>query len=144
MYAMQELDELSALVCAAGQQAQAGAASLATASNQVASLYNAEHVAPPRPGGTSWAPTAIREMLLREDYRGTVRWNRIAGMRPSRTASSRYSIPQVSSVGPSRSEQSIGQGLRHAGEEIGRLARRIKDSAPGAAHLTGGQLLSTP
>src|SRR5260370_39890819 len=39
MYAMQELDELSALVCAAGQQAQAGAASLAAASNQVASLY---------------------------------------------------------------------------------------------------------
>jgi len=39
MYAMQELDELSALVCTAGQQAQAGAASLAAASNQVASLF---------------------------------------------------------------------------------------------------------
>jgi site-specific DNA recombinase len=43
---------------------------------RMAKQFNAEHVPPPRPGGTSWAPTAIREMLLREDYRGIVRWNR--------------------------------------------------------------------
>jgi DNA invertase Pin-like site-specific DNA recombinase len=43
---------------------------------RMAKALNAEHVAPPRPGGTSWAPTAVREMLLRDDYRGVVRWNR--------------------------------------------------------------------
>src|SRR5260370_41547251 len=42
----------------------------------MAKALNAAHVAPPRPGGTSWAPTAIREILHREDYRGVVRWNR--------------------------------------------------------------------
>ena len=43
---------------------------------RLAKALNAAHVAPPRPGGTSWAPTAIREMLHRDDYRGIVRWNR--------------------------------------------------------------------
>jgi hypothetical protein len=42
---------------------------------RLAKQLNAEHVPPPRPGGTSWAPSAIRKSLLREDYRGLVRWN---------------------------------------------------------------------
>jgi len=46
MYAMQELDELSALVCAAGQQAQAGAASLAAASTKSASPIRRTHGVP--------------------------------------------------------------------------------------------------
>ena len=43
---------------------------------RMAKRLNAEHVVPPRPGGKGWAPTAIREILHREDYRGLVHWNR--------------------------------------------------------------------
>ncbi len=36
---------------------------------RLAKQLNAEHVPPPRPGGESWAPSAIREILLRECQR---------------------------------------------------------------------------
>jgi len=46
---------------------------------RIAKLLNAEAVAPPRRAGRlgpGWAPSAIREMLRRELYRGVVTWNR--------------------------------------------------------------------
>lgn len=42
---------------------------------RIAKALNREAVPPPRAGG-SWAPTAIREMLHRETYRGRVVWNK--------------------------------------------------------------------
>ena len=61
---------------------------------RMAKALNAEHVAPPRPGGTSWAPTAIREMLLREDYRGIVRWNRTQKIHRGGTRGQRRRPPE--------------------------------------------------
>jgi site-specific DNA recombinase len=61
---------------------------------RMAKALNAEHVAPPRPGGTSWAPTAIREMLLREDYRGIVRWNRTQKVHRGGTRGQRQRPPE--------------------------------------------------
>jgi hypothetical protein len=43
---------------------------------RIAKRLNAEGVAPPRARG--WAPSAIREMLRRDLYRGVVLWNRSA------------------------------------------------------------------
>jgi len=43
---------------------------------RIAKTLNAEGVAPPRPHGRGWAPTAIREILHRDLYRGTIVWNR--------------------------------------------------------------------
>ena len=43
---------------------------------RIAKRLNAEGVAPPRARG--WAPSAIREMLRRDLYRGVVTWNRSA------------------------------------------------------------------
>jgi site-specific DNA recombinase len=46
---------------------------------RIAKLLNAEAVPPPRRTGRlgpGWAPSAIREMLRRELYRGVVTWNR--------------------------------------------------------------------
>jgi site-specific DNA recombinase len=42
----------------------------------VAKTLNAEHIPPPRGHTRGWAPTAIREILRRELYRGVVIWNR--------------------------------------------------------------------
>jgi len=43
---------------------------------RIAKTLNAEGIAPPRAHGRGWAPTAIREILHRDLYRGTVVWNR--------------------------------------------------------------------
>jgi site-specific DNA recombinase len=43
---------------------------------KIASALNAEHVPPPRGDRAGWAPSAIREMLRRELYRGVIVWNR--------------------------------------------------------------------
>src|SRR5262245_920790 len=45
---------------------------------RIAKLLNAEHVPPPRRDRSrhGWAPTAIREILHRELYRGVAIWNR--------------------------------------------------------------------
>jgi site-specific DNA recombinase len=43
---------------------------------RIAKQLNAEGVSPPRGGGHGWAPTAIREMLHNELYRGRGLWNR--------------------------------------------------------------------
>jgi site-specific DNA recombinase len=46
---------------------------------RIAKLLNAEAVPPPRRTGRlgpGWAPSAIREMLRRELYRGVITWNR--------------------------------------------------------------------
>jgi len=43
---------------------------------KIAKLLNAEGVPPPRRDTRGWSPTAIREMLRRELYRGEVVWNR--------------------------------------------------------------------
>src|SRR5713226_1592041 len=61
---------------------------------RMAKALNAEHVAPPRPGGTSWAPTAVREMLLRDDYRGVVRWNRTQKVHRGGTRGQRQRPPE--------------------------------------------------
>lgn len=42
-----------------------------------AETLNRVHVPPPRAHARDWAPTAIREILHRELYRGVVVWNRI-------------------------------------------------------------------
>ncbi len=46
----------------------------------IAHTLNAEHVSPPRPRAGkqfgTWCPTAVREMLYRDLYRGVVIWNR--------------------------------------------------------------------
>jgi site-specific DNA recombinase len=41
---------------------------------KIAKVLNAEHV--PAPRGTSWAPSAVREMLYRTLYRGVITWNK--------------------------------------------------------------------
>jgi DNA invertase Pin-like site-specific DNA recombinase len=61
---------------------------------RLAKQLNAEHVPPPRPGGTSWAPSAIREILLREDYRGLVRWNRTQKVHRGGTKGQRQRPPE--------------------------------------------------
>src|SRR6266478_3660855 len=61
---------------------------------RLAKQLNAEHVLPPRPGGESWAPTAIREILLREDYRGLVRWNRTQKVHRGGTKGQRQRPPE--------------------------------------------------
>src|SRR5712692_6978674 len=61
---------------------------------RTAKQFNAEHVPLPRPGSTSWAPTAIREMLLREDYRGIVRWNRTQKVHRGGTRGQRQRPPE--------------------------------------------------
>src|SRR5260370_33568564 len=68
----------------------------------MAKALNAAHVAPPRPGGTSWAPTAIREILHREDYRGVVRWNRTQKVHRGGTRGQRQRPPEdiVTTEGP--------------------------------------------
>jgi site-specific DNA recombinase len=43
---------------------------------KIAKTLNREHIAPPRGDRLGWAPTAIREILRRELYRGIVVWNR--------------------------------------------------------------------
>ncbi len=43
---------------------------------RIAKQLNAEEISPPRGGEHGWAPTAIREMLHNELYRGRVLWNR--------------------------------------------------------------------
>jgi DNA invertase Pin-like site-specific DNA recombinase len=43
---------------------------------RIAKQLNAEGISPPRGGEHGWAPTAIREMLHNELYRGRVLWNR--------------------------------------------------------------------
>jgi DNA invertase Pin-like site-specific DNA recombinase len=47
-----------------------------TGFTRLAKLLNSEAVPPPRQGGTGWAPTAIRELLHRQLYRGVLLWNR--------------------------------------------------------------------
>ncbi len=42
----------------------------------IAKHLNAEGIAPPRARG--WAPSAVREMLRRDLYRGVITWNRSA------------------------------------------------------------------
>ena len=42
---------------------------------RLAKALNARHVPPPRSGRHGWAPTAIREILKRELYRGVIVWN---------------------------------------------------------------------
>jgi hypothetical protein len=39
---------------------------------KIAKALNHELVPPPRPDAKGWAPTAIREMLHRELYRGVI------------------------------------------------------------------------
>src|SRR6266436_2544797 len=43
---------------------------------RIAKQLNAEGISPPRGGAHGWAPTAIREMLYNELYRGRALWNR--------------------------------------------------------------------
>jgi site-specific DNA recombinase len=43
---------------------------------RIAKLLNAEHVPAPRGGTGTWAGTAIRDMLRRSLYAGTLTWNR--------------------------------------------------------------------
>ena len=43
---------------------------------RIAKTFNDEEIAPPRPHGHGWAPTAVREILYRELYRGVIVWNR--------------------------------------------------------------------
>ncbi|MBS0164746.1 MAG: recombinase family protein [Nitrospira sp.] len=42
----------------------------------IAKVLNKDHVAPPMGGRLGWCPTAIRELLRRDLYRGIVWWNR--------------------------------------------------------------------
>lgn len=41
---------------------------------RIAKRLNAEHV--PAPRGTSWSPSAVRDMLYRPLYRGQIVWNK--------------------------------------------------------------------
>src|SRR5262245_13220923 len=43
---------------------------------RMAKQLNAEGISPPRGGAHGWAPSAVREMLYNELYRGRVVWNR--------------------------------------------------------------------
>jgi site-specific DNA recombinase len=43
---------------------------------KIAKALNRERIAPPRGNHLGWAPTAIREILRRELYRGVIVWNR--------------------------------------------------------------------
>ena len=43
---------------------------------RIAKTLNAEGIAPPGRHNRGWAPTAVREMLRRELYRGVIVWNR--------------------------------------------------------------------
>lgn len=43
---------------------------------RIAKTLNAERIPPPRAHGRGWAPTAVREILHRELYRGQEVWNR--------------------------------------------------------------------
>src|SRR5499427_5531586 len=43
---------------------------------RIAKQLNAEGISPPRGGEHGWAPSAVREMLYHELYRGRVLWNR--------------------------------------------------------------------
>ncbi len=43
---------------------------------RIAKQLNAERISPPRGGAHGWAPTAIREILYNELYRGRLLWNR--------------------------------------------------------------------
>jgi site-specific DNA recombinase len=43
---------------------------------KIAKALNAAGIAPPRGDGNGWAPTAVRELLHRELYRGVIVWNR--------------------------------------------------------------------
>lgn len=43
---------------------------------RIAKQLNAEGISPPRGGEHGWAPSAVREMLYNELYRGRVLWNR--------------------------------------------------------------------
>ena len=61
---------------------------------RIAKQLNAEGVPPPRPGAAGWAPTAIREMLHREDYRGRVHWNRTQKVHRGGTRGQRQRPPE--------------------------------------------------
>jgi site-specific DNA recombinase len=43
---------------------------------RIAKALNEDGIAPPRPGRSGWAPTAVREILHLELYRGVIVWNR--------------------------------------------------------------------
>jgi site-specific DNA recombinase len=43
---------------------------------KIAKALNADRITPPRRDGHGWAPTAVREILHRELYRGVIVWNR--------------------------------------------------------------------
>jgi site-specific DNA recombinase len=49
---------------------------------RIAKALNEDGIVPPRPGGSGWAPTALREILHRELYRGVIVWNRSQKMAP--------------------------------------------------------------
>src|SRR5262249_42346205 len=63
---------------------------------RMAKRVNEERVVPPRPGGKGWAPTAIREILHREDYRGLVHWNRTQKVHGGGTRAQRGGTPDDS------------------------------------------------
>ena len=105
---------------------------------RMAKQLNAEHVPPPRPGGAGWAPTAIREILLRDDYRGIVHWNRTQKVHRGGTKGQRQRPPEelVTIDVPARrivSDELWAAAQAQLGQRRRAFARRLAPGAPGAA-----------
>ncbi len=61
---------------------------------RIAKTLNAEHVPPPRAPGHGWAPTAIREILHRDLYRGEPVWNKTQKIHRRGTKAQRRRAPE--------------------------------------------------
>jgi site-specific DNA recombinase len=83
---------------------------------KTAKTLNGDGVAPPRRDGHGWAPTAVREILHRELYRGVIVWNRSQKVMRRGTRSQR--------------QRPSSEWLRRPAEEL----RIVSDSAWEAAH----------
>ena len=98
----------------------------------LAKTLNRDHVIPPRGGCHGWAPSAIREILHRELYRGVSIWNQtqsvqIGGTKKQkqRPASEwlRIEVPSIRYRSPIRE----WQGVQERFKESARIYRRAND-----------------
>jgi site-specific DNA recombinase len=83
---------------------------------KIAEALNADRIAPPRGDGNGWAPTAVRELLHRELYRGVIVWNRSQKIMRGGTRKQR--------------KRPVSEWLRRPAEEL----RIISDTVWEAAH----------
>jgi hypothetical protein len=105
---------------------------------QIAKTLNAEHVTPPHGGRLGWCPTAIRDILRRDLYRGIVWWNRTQSIQREGTKKQRRR-PESDWLKIEAPE------LRLVGDQLwAQVATRRERNLSAYARGSHGRLLSRP